>query len=877
VIPLLRRLTANKPVVFSLAAVLVLAAVVPAFIAFVGPSTTASAQQAGAPGGGGGGLVVRTVPVATGAISSTLSYAGAVQATQQVNIVARASGTIQDIPVDVGSAVHRGDTLATLDQGALPAQLLQAQAALLSARAKLAQVQAGAKPEDVAAAQAQLAQAQIRLQALTQGRPEDVTSAQAALDSANAKLTALLKGATDDARQAAQSSVDADTAAVAAAQAGLDNFTGTSSSDLQAAQGTVESDKAALAAAQAALDNLRGSNASDLQAATSAIEADNAALAAANAAVQNLAGTTSADQQSLQSNVNADQAVVLAAQAAIDQANAPTDAQLQAARQLVAAAQAALDTANSTRVALDNPTRPNSGQGGAVTQGTGSCALNSNGGIVNSSQCDAAKTAADSGVASSQQQLQAAQSSLQQLLAGGPPATRAQLQSTLTSAQEKLKTDNARLAAERGTIASQTATAQSNLTAANEKLKTDQSKLDALRNGTFTSQQASAQSTLVAAQLKLKADQAKLDALVNGTQDMQLAQLQSALEAAQTKLTSDQAKLDVINSGATPEDQRQARAAVLQAQQALVKAQAPGGSTDLAQQQSVIDQMVAQLASKQDAYTDSDLQAAVATVAQSEAGVALAQANLDQTTVTAPFDGVVASKLLVPGAFATPQSPIMTVTSGSVEVHVTVEEARLAQVQPGLNVNLSVPAYPGVTFPATIVSVAPAGDTRAHTFDAKIVPTTPDGRLLPGMFAQVQVVAQQKSDALLVPKEAVVQQGNNQVVFVNDNGKASQRQVQVGITDDKSSEILSGINPGEQVVVVGQTGLRDGVPIRVVAPTAPAQGGQRGQGGQGGGQGGQGAGGQGAQGGAGGAQQGQQGGGQGQPAQGQPAQGGQGG
>ena len=109
--------------------------------------------------------------------------------------------------------------------------------------------------------------------------------------------------------------------------------------------------------------------------------------------------------------------------------------------------------------------------------------------------------------------------------------------------------------------------------------------------------------------------------------------------------------------------------------------------------------MMAQLQSKQDAYTDADLQAAVATVAQSEAAVALAQANLDQTTVVAPFDGIVATRLLTAGAFATPQSPILTVTSGSVEVHVTVEEARLGQVQPGLGVNLTVPGLPGCDVP----------------------------------------------------------------------------------------------------------------------------------------------------------------------------------
>jgi membrane fusion protein (multidrug efflux system) len=242
------------------------------------------------------------------------------------------------------------------------------------------------------------------------------------------------------------------------------------------------------------------------------------------------------------------------------------------------------------------------------------------------------------------------------------------------------------------------------------------------------------------------------------------------------------------------------------------------------------------------------MQAAVAGVAQAEAAVSLAQANLDQTTVVAPFDGVIGSRTLTAGAFATPSTTILTLASTGVEVHVTVEEANLASVQPAQDVTLTVPAYPGVNFPAKVVTIAPSGDPRAHTFDVKIVPTSQDQRLLPGMFAQVQIVAQQKSDALLVPKEAIVQQGNNQVVFVADNGKAVATPVQTGMTNDTSVEITSGLTPGAQVVVIGQNGLRDGAPIQVVQPN---QGG-----------GGQGAGGRGAQGGAGGAG-GQGGGGQG--------------
>ena len=86
----------------------------------------------------------------------------------------------------------------------------------------------------------------------------------------------------------------------------------------------------------------------------------------------------------------------------------------------------------------------------------------------------------------------------------------------------------------------------------------------------------------------------------------------------------------------------------MQAQQALQKAVQPGSDTDLAQQSSVVDQMAAALQAKQAPYADSDLQAAVAAVAQAEAQVALAQANLDQTTVVAPFDGVISQRLLSP-------------------------------------------------------------------------------------------------------------------------------------------------------------------------------------------------------------------------------------
>jgi len=811
---MLNPVVSRKSLVYSIVAILVIGVAAAVGALLLTRPEAATAQQRPA----SSGLVVRTVPVGIGPISSSLGYAGAVQATRQINIVSRGQGVVTDVLVDVGSVVRRGDTLAVLDQGALPAQLLQAQSGMLSARAKLAQLQAGARPEDIQAAEAQLTAAQMRMLALQQGRPEDIQSALAALDAANARLSVAVRGAADDARQAAQSAADADLAAVAAAQAALDNFVGTSASDLQAAQSAVESSKAALAAAQASLENLRGTNAADLQAAQGAVEADQAELAKAEAALNSLKGTSAADLQAAQSTVTADIALVRAAQAAQDQSTNPTEVQLLLAKADVAAASASVDSARSSRTALDRP-----GQQSPCFSG--------------GDACEAAKTSADAAIASARQKLEAAEASLAQLESGGSPASKADLESKLIQALEKLKTDQAKLDAARGSVQSAQAAAQSALIAAQQKLKTDQAKLDALKSGTFQSQQAAAQNTLIAAQQKLKADEAKLKAIQNGTLAAQQAQLESALEAATQKLVADQAKLDVVSAGPTDEDLRQARSAVQQAQQTLSKALRPGSEMELAQQQAVIDQMLAQLEVRRTPFTDADVQAAVAAVAQAEAQVALAQANLDQTTIVAPFDGIISQRLLGPGAFATPQSPIMVLASGAVEIHVTVEEARLAQVRAGQTVQLTVPAYPGLVIPARVTNVAPAGDARAHTFDARIEPDTQDQRLLPGMYAQVQVIAAQKPDAILVPREAVVQQGLRNIVFVNDNGRASARQVELGMTDDKSSEIVSGLSAGEQIVVVGQAALRDGAAIQVVEAPAPAGQpggqGQQGQAGQG--------------------------------------------
>src|SRR3954454_11633550 len=90
--------------------------------------------------------VVRTAPATTGSIRSVFSYAGSIQATDQVNLVPKTSGIIQSMPVEVGTRVRAGQVLARLDPGPLTDQLAQAQAGYDQAQAKLQQILAQGRP-----------------------------------------------------------------------------------------------------------------------------------------------------------------------------------------------------------------------------------------------------------------------------------------------------------------------------------------------------------------------------------------------------------------------------------------------------------------------------------------------------------------------------------------------------------------------------------------------------------------------------------------------------------------------------------------------------------------------------------------------------------
>jgi len=372
-----------------------------------------------------------------------------------------------------------------------------------------------------------------------------------------------------------------------------------------------------------------------------------------------------------------------------------------------------------------------------------------------------------------------------------------------------------------GPTQSDIAAAQKDVASAKSALTSAEDKYQNVQNGTDTSVSNSyAKEQYDAAKAAYEAAVQKLQLLQAGPTPDKLQAAQKDLDTARANYSAAVAKLNQLKSGPTPQD-------LQQAQSAIDKSQA-----DVAAAQAKLDQLKA-------SPTPDDIAIAQASVDVAQAALATARSNLADATLVAPFDGVVTAKLVSPGALVSASTPVVTLVGTDLEIPVSIEESRLAQLKPGLPVTITVPSYPGQSFSGKVAAIAPSADAKSHTFSMKVVPDDSQGNLKPGMFADVRVTAEQHNDALLVPRDAVVQRNGKDVVFVVADGRAQMRQVVQGIPSDGNVEIMSGVKAGEQVVVVGLSGLNDGDAVRVVSGSgsqAPTQqGGPAGQ--QGGGQG----------------------------------------
>jgi Cu(I)/Ag(I) efflux system membrane fusion protein len=176
------------------------------------------------------------------------------------------------------------------------------------------------------------------------------------------------------------------------------------------------------------------------------------------------------------------------------------------------------------------------------------------------------------------------------------------------------------------------------------------------------------------------------------------------------------------------------------------------------------------------------------------------------TTIVSPIDGVVSELGVREGAGFMPGAPLFRINGlQTVWVNARVPEAQLSLVSLGSEVTATATAWPGVAFEGKVIALLPQVDADTRTSTARIVLDNKDGKLSPGMFVSLDLVAPESQVQLMVPSEAVITTGTRSIVVTaNDEGAFGVAVVSVGAEQDGKTAILSGLHEGQSIVLSGQ-------------------------------------------------------------------------
>ena len=216
-------------------------------------------------------------------------------------------------------------------------------------------------------------------------------------------------------------------------------------------------------------------------------------------------------------------------------------------------------------------------------------------------------------------------------------------------------------------------------------------------------------------------------------------------------------------------------------------------------------------------------------VKAAESQIAMAQQDVDNCTVRAPFAGVVVSKDAQRGEMVSPISAgggftrtgIATIVDmRSIEIEVDVNESYIARVEPGQRVEAVLDAYPDWRIPAKVRTVIPTADRQKATVKVRISFDELDPRILPDMGVKVSFLAGEQAAGrpaakAVIPREAARTLEDRSVVFLFRDGAVERRAVSLGDEIGGDVEVTSGLAPGDKVVVGGPANLHDGQRVKV--------------------------------------------------------------
>jgi membrane fusion protein, multidrug efflux system len=217
----------------------------------------------------------------------------------------------------------------------------------------------------------------------------------------------------------------------------------------------------------------------------------------------------------------------------------------------------------------------------------------------------------------------------------------------------------------------------------------------------------------------------------------------------------------------------------------------------------------------QKASSQAELERAEATMRSNDAQLALLTVRLERTLVRAPFAGVVGQRFVSLGDYVTKDTKLAALQTVSPQrASFQVPERYADQLKVGQQVSFRVASLPGRMFTGKVDFVDPIVQLPGRSITVKALVSNPRRELQSGMFIEARLATAVRPSAIIIPEDAIIPLQGSSFVWVVADGKATRRQVELGVRTPGFVEVKKGVENNEQVVVGGQERLAEGAPVQ---------------------------------------------------------------
>jgi RND family efflux transporter MFP subunit len=210
------------------------------------------------------------------------------------------------------------------------------------------------------------------------------------------------------------------------------------------------------------------------------------------------------------------------------------------------------------------------------------------------------------------------------------------------------------------------------------------------------------------------------------------------------------------------------------------------------------------------AVTDAQFENSKLAYQSAEANYIVAKREYEDAKIKAPISGVVTSRVMDIGSYVNRGTVVAEIVDISkLKVKLNVGENDVFKLKQDDKVEIRTDVYPGAAFTGKIETISSKGD-EAHTYPVEVsFANSKEHPLKAGMFGKVKFIQAEKSESVLIPRDALIGSIKSPRVFTVGNGIASLREIVIGSVYDNYLEVLNGINPGDKVIINGQNNIKD--------------------------------------------------------------------